>query len=339
MKRRRSARQTVLAGLFSSFLLTGLHAQQAEQAAEPPKAPNPPVTQLSSDLPDARAAPATPTVVETGLCGRVLDQEGQPVAGAEIHAVEAEYGFIRYGGPNDLQMFSAKSDRFLLFFKKSHDLSQGQGASGPDGTFVIPRLLRGRFNVIAVHPERGVGFAGEVQQPNPDDPLQIHLEPPAFIEGSIKGDFPAWIFAHIQPDQSPWQRVFIDQAVKSSELGAFRAGPLPARGRWQMSVEQPVIKRNFAAPLLTMPIAVRPGETARLDVDLAAGHAFGGRVTGPAGEPLSDVAVAAVQELSEGGLIRYGALTGQDGTYQIRGVAPGDYHLVAYRHEIKTGFG
>ena len=132
--------------------------------------------------------------------------------------------------------------------------------------------------------------------------------------------------------------VWVRPTVNVDKEGRFRVGPLPIGGKWELEVAQAVPKRRFAAPLLKWPIALEAGQTTKVEFDFDAGEKVEGRIVGPEGEALEDVAVTLASAV-EGDSRQYGALTGKDGQYSVRGVPKGQYHLTAYRHKVTSGFG
>ncbi len=324
-----------------------------EQRAPEPEAPVTTETTTPSSV--ESASPAKPH--QPALVGVVLDHERKPVAGARVHAVSAPQGYIFYDSPTNIQATGGESDRFLLFFRKSRNLSSGDSRTDADGRFAIPKLKKGAFHILAVHPERGFAVAGHVDQPNLDAPVEIVLSPPTFVEGTLRGMPATGLLTHsrLSPfEQMPWQKmlssenqawnpsdfvnVWVQPTVKIDKEGRFRVGPLPVGGNWELEVAQAVPKRRFAAPLLKWPIALESGKTTKVEYDFGSGEKVEGRIVGPEGEALADVAVTLASSV-EGDLRQYGALTGKDGQYSVRGVPKGQYHLTAYRHKVTSGFG
>ena len=106
-------------------------------------------------LPAARAqeSPTSQPALNV-LEGRVLDHEGHPVEGAEVHAVDAQRGYLNYGGGGKVFTY-APDERVWLIFPKRNGRRSGQSTTGADGCFAIQSLRSGKFNLLAFHPERG----------------------------------------------------------------------------------------------------------------------------------------------------------------------------------------
>lgn len=324
-----------------------------EQRAPEPETPV--ATQTAAPSSEETASPAQPP--RPALAGVVLDHERKPVAGARVYAVSAPQGYIFYDSPTNIQAIGGESDRFLLFFRKSRNLSSGDSRTDADGRFAIPKLKKGAFNILAVHAERGFAVAGHVDQPNLDAPVEIVLSPPTFVEGTLRGMPATNILTHSRissTEQMPWQKVVFNESqawnprdfvnvwvqptVNIDKEGRFRVGPLPMGGTWELEVAQAVPKRRFAVPLLKWPIALESGKTTKVEYDFGSGEKVEGRIVGPEGKALADVAVTLASS-AEGDSRQYGALTDKEGHYNVRGVPKGQYHLTAYRHKLTSGFG
>ena len=329
--------------------------QRAPQAEAQAESEAPLVTETSASPSEASLSTTEPR--RPALAGLVLDHQRKPVAAARVYAVSAAHGFMFYDSPTNVQVISGESDRFLLFFRKARNLSKGESRTDAEGRFAIPKLKKGPFHILAVHPERGVAVAGHVDQPNLDEPVEIVLNPPTFVEGTLRGMPGTGLMTHSRlssTEQMPWQQLAIDEgqpldprdlvnvwvqpSVNIDKEGVFRVGPLPVGGTWELEVARAVPQRRFSAPLLKWPIVLEPGKTSKVEFDFGAGEKVDGQIVGPEGEALADVAVT-LGRSTEGSSPQYGALTDKEGRYSVRGVPAGQYQLTAYRHAVATGFG
>jgi protocatechuate 3,4-dioxygenase beta subunit len=294
--------------------------------------------------------------------GRVLDHEQNPVADALVHAVRSDNGYLSCSGPDRVYSF-ARDQKFFFFFPKRNGRGSGETRTDDQGRFVIQGLRTGKIHVLAIHPERGIAVATNVEQPNAGKGLDVTLAPPTFVEGQIKGlgtnkglmwgtllakgSMPWWSFS---PDNLSSTSINVSPDVDLKFDGSFRVGPLPIGGEWTLNMNQIVIKRSFSVPILQFPVSVEAGKTARLDVDLTASPKVTGRIIGPKGKPLADAGVTlsdpSFPDESDhqpyamyGGGKRYGAVTDKDGNYTIIGAPKGKYRLKAWRHAVRTGMG
>ncbi len=316
---------------------------------------------------DDDAAPSKPAPLNM-LKGRVLDHEQKPVTSAKVYAVRADEGFMFYGGPDHVHTY-ARDEKVLFLFTKYNGRGSGDGTTDDQGHFDIKGLHAGRFNLLAVHKDRGVVVKTEVEQPNADDGVDLVLAPPTFIEGTITGLvskdrklYGYFEFPGMMPWQIPWQTPFgasrsfilVRPSVDIATNGTFRVGPLPAGGPWALSFYEIITKRSFGATLLKVPVSAQTGKTTQFNLDLIKGPKLTGRIRGPQGEPLKDVAVSVTPASASGSIFsrfaalfpggdlivpQYGAVTDQDGNYTIAGFPAGSYSLEAKRHAPRTGFG
>jgi hypothetical protein len=225
-------------------------------------------------------------------------------------------------------------------------------------------MRKGAVNVLAVHDQRGIGVKVNVQQPNPDQPVDITLAPPTFLDGKITGlaKTTPYVWGGLTPQgELPWDSkilvghhgVDVSPRIVLSDTGTFRVGPLPMGGKWRLSIEQSIRRRNFAAPLLIQNVALEPGTTKNLEIDLTKQPSVTGRVLGPKGEPLDNVSVTVFDATPHVGDMPvsaymtpymmspsvYGTVTDDEGNYAIPGPPPGKYQLAARRHAVRVGGG
>ena len=292
---------------------------------------------------DETQAPTPLNVFE----GRVVEYaEHKPVAGAKIVVADAERGFLAYHGPENVFAF-APDDKVLFFFTKRNGKRSGEGTTDSEGRFVIKGLAAGKYNLLAVHPELGVTIMDGVEQPNAGDALEVTLDPPTFLQGTILGLGADGMFLQTTLVPSdPWGAVQVQAVVSIGPDGQSRAGPLPIlkadspiprAEQWAFQAETVVLTRGFFAPLLTVPVEIEPGKVNELEIDVAKGLQVTGEVRGPEGEPLKDVSV--VLRTTGEPAYAYGGLTDDKGKYVLTGLPPGDYTLDAKRWARRTAPG
>jgi hypothetical protein len=294
--------------------------------------------------------------------GRVLDHAGQPVTGATVVVAEAESGFISYSGPDSIFAFGA-DEKILFFFTKRNGHASGRGMTDTKGRFVLEGLKPGKFNLLAVHAEKGITVVHGVEQPNQGNPVDVRFEPPTFVEGTIKGlpvNEPIRMgsltsdkergrvvlhpFVQLTPQElsgrtapGEGKEMLIIDGPIPSDVRAFKAGPILADASWTLRFEQFVRKRGFSAPILELPLGIESGKTTKVEVDLTTGAKVSGLISGPEGKPLEyvSVVVRSKSERPHG----YGSVTGADGNYTIAGLPEGEYTLEAKRWAVRTAPG
>ena len=277
------------------------------------------------------------------LKGQVLDHDGEPVSGAIVAMADSDKGAISVMGSD--QVFAYRSSpgdaEFPWFDSESRMQQSMQTTSDSEGNFSIRDIQPGSYNIIAVHKTKGVTVMKDVAIEKGSKPIKVELNKPTFVKGRVQGQSAAGLainerFCSLVPSGMP-EKVYFNCPVLLRDGGRFRVGPLPQADRWTLSFSRMVEPQGYAATLLTAPVHVRPGRTARLTVDLTEGATLAGEVRGPKGEALSGVSVLATASDASGWA--YGAVSDADGKYTIKGLPDGDYKLEVKRHAKRTAPG
>ncbi|MFL6194356.1 MAG: collagen binding domain-containing protein [Thermoanaerobaculia bacterium] len=235
------------------------------------------------------------------LRGRVVGLDGRPIAAARARAAEG-----------------------------------GSAESGEGGDFALAvKALPASLTVGAA------GFHAETvtvaKLPKPPG-LRVQLRPPEQLSGTIAaGDGKPVPEADLRIERlldaggSEWEH----QAVKSPE-GAFRI-ELPGPGTYRLAVRAPGFREETPPP-----VTVSPGQAVALGViHLSEGSKVVGALVDPRGKPVSGVAVevlpmgtSLLDDLRNRVAAR--AVSGEDGSFTVRGLGSGRYELRGRREGFAT---
>lgn len=275
--------------------------------------------------------------------GRVLDADGKPVSEARVNVAATENGFIHWsGGDNVFAYVGNQTDEDFPWFSDQGNFGDTGGVrTDAKGEFSIPKLKHGSYTLLAAHKSKGVTVMDGVEFDEDSKPLDVVIEAPAFVEGTLKGlkmkkTFFGGHMLRLDPEGLPAQ-VYLNIDIDYESDGRFRAGPLPRAKKWTLTASKQVSKQGYVATLLRVPLQIEPGKTVIMNVDLTENSQFAGEVRGPKDEPLSGVSVLATAGDASGWA--FGAVTDKDGKYTLKGLPEGKYTLKAMRHVKRTAPG
>lgn len=267
----------------------------------------------SADAPaPGRSAPPVRIVLSRGSAavGRVLNEDGLPVAGAELSLVQLP-------GPRgyDLEPFRAVSD----------------GA----GRFRFPNVSPGRFNLQVKRAGFAPAFREDLEVPAKLQEValgDITLEAGSAIEGRVTDErgnpvAQAEIFLSPQEDIGAYFGSGHGQTVTGSD-GRFRFPDLPLGQRFDLEVSH-----EAYAPASLPGVEAKPGSPLR--IELREGRTLAGRVVDSDGEPIPKAGISIVEVMSaemEGsgfsqGMTRDHARTDEEGRFAIHNLEPGSIQL------------
>ena len=240
--------------------------------------------------------------VERGvvLAGRVVDPEGQPLAGAEIWVVPR--------APRD----------WISYYK------EGPAAvSGPDGQFTLTDLPREGGIGLDVCRKGFLAESRTIREPDLE-PLRIVLDPAVRIAGRVidptgapvaGAQIRGWLSGE-SPDRPVSIRPcrLLDATAESDAAGQFILEALPP-GWWTVRAEA----AGWLSAETERRHVLAGASLDGVEIALGAGAVLAGRVLAPDGAPLAGAEVRAYGERSDPR-----AVTAGDGTYHLPGVEPGE---------------
>ncbi len=258
----------------------------------------------STDLGTVILAPGAP------VDGYVVDREGHPIAGAEVHVSEADSGF---------------ATRFL------EERSSPPTVTGADGFFRIEDRRPGEtIDLVAGRTGYAPDALPGVEVPA-EEPVRIVLKAASAVEGRVVG-----------PDGEPLANVvvFVSPAdpMSMAALGAASMSqPVPASsgadGSFRIENVAPGTIDLYAMTVGRQQaqlknLEVQPGkDLTGLEIVLAPGAVVEGRVLSATGKP---VAGAEVNVMSPDNA--FSATSDGDGHYRLEGISPG-VHLIEATHK------
>jgi uncharacterized GH25 family protein len=235
------------------------------------------------------------------VSGRVVDSSGQPVEGARVvvKAPNSRSGFIvmtrGMSGPP-------------------------QARTGADGSFRIPNVADGSYEVEADKSGYASAILRDVQVSGPVRGLELRLESGGVIRGRILGlELPEL------GDVSVRAFHLADRAMRSGQVdfkGEYRIEGL-TEGEWSIAASTGSDRGAQGKATVTA------GAETVLDLEFGGGLMLTGRVL-RGGEPLTGAMIfASGGDVDEGGMGR----TGPQGAFRIEGLKPGTYDLTLTQFE------
>ncbi len=278
--------------------------------------------------------------------GKVVDQNGNPVAGVQVGAASRSLGYINYSGNGRLYVYG-QSKRILLLFKAQNGGSSAESTTDASGRFILTNIMDGPVNLAAAHPQHGVAFINNIDPVNDGNEVLLTLTEPNFATGRVRGipdqnhsilmgeaarQYSFARFTPVEPQKANDISYNISTAIGPD--GNFRIGPLPEGiDDWVLAFDRRA--RNYSATVLEIPVTVSKLSEHPVDVDLTEGHKLAGIIRGPKNEFLPDVSISTMR--SDG--IRVGTVTDHLGKFEIAGLQDGNFELKAERWARRTAPG
>lgn len=274
--------------------------------------------------------------------GRVLDVGRQPVANAVVAFAHELDGTINYSGGR-LASGVERRAREMPGVQPPAGRIAGDSRTRDDGMFQIDGLVSGRFTLMAVHEKKGVAVvenvSASIATPHSAEPVEITFQAPTYCAARLADlNFDTKNGYVNLETESGWSNVQLDLRLEqTATAGEISTGPIPDGLNWRLVVWGRNLARGYGIRLHSIPVKIEKGSRNELAIDFKTGQRLQGQVTGPAGEPLADVAVRAHGRVEP--RVTRGDFTNADGRYEIAGLLPGEYELEAVRHRVRSEVG
>jgi large repetitive protein len=205
--------------------------------------------------------------------------------------------------------------------------------TGADGSFTIPNAPSGTVALVADAGEGGYVERRGVKLPlAPGQALSLALLPSSALAGRTVDAKSGRAVPRTRVElRSAGQR----RATRSGPDGSYAFRGLPPES-WRVRADEPRY-----VPWTHAGLAVRPGETRKLDIPLVLGATLSGRVSDEAGQPIagalgrlsparSSMLARLIRRLQPGEAPAF--RTAKDGTFKAARLAPGENQLLAVSH-------
>lgn len=252
------------------------------------------------------------------LRGFVVDEAGRPVANAELAA----------------EWRAAGSEREYFPGRYGHTESKR------DGSFELDGIVSGTFTLRVTHDEFR-DHEEVVEAPRGE--LKIALRRGLEVTGTVEDEngLPqAGVMVTLRPDEElgeRGQRRAMRRDEATSSRGEFRIRGVEAGRYVLLAVQRPTRELSQTMRMASAKVAVHGEGTPPVKLRFKAGQTIAGRVQTSDGAPVEGAQVSAVPEAARGrrdradidGLTFGGALSGPDGTFEVRNLEAGKYQMAA----------
>lgn len=274
---------------------------------------------------------------------------GAPVADVPVVLVHTAKGYLTFDSRG--WVAQAQADTLFGIFPLPNGQHACRTVTDADGRFVLRGFAAGdeRWVIATGDPQRGYALRARV---NPKDlatqPLKLELQTPAYVEldpPKAPGHMLVYVGAALarEPDGSTPvaddetdDRVLFSGSYQPESAGkARKLGPLPAGQWYKVTARGSSNKLSYTPILFERLVKLAPGETASASYEPTEGATVTGRISGVDDKPLGRVNVTV--RTADGLVI--GAVTDEQGKYELRGVPPGAHTLKLLRHAKRTAPG
>jgi hypothetical protein len=268
--------------------------------------------------------------------GIVLDQEGNPVPGAELTLFPIAEGI---SGARGLSIGAGGLSLFALGMRSGPRVPEATAIAGKDGRFEFPAVRSGEWRINTVSyappdapaaPSRGT-IGALVGRADVDD-LQIHVAKSFKLTGTSEWkDDPGSLSAHTRFLSGGVILVNPDD-TESLHFGRVESGGLVFAdilpGRYRLIVRPGMAAQTFLGDNEVTGTFPLTADGPRLHLVL---KTWSGTVRGTV-EKGAGATVVLVPQRVEGVALGQTAVCGAGGSFELSEVSPGDYYIAAFDH-------
>ena len=284
----------------------------------------------------------------------VFREDGKPAANMPVLFSHGHKGYI-YLMDGGLQG-RGEDTKILGFFTKRNSMHFCQTMTDGDGRFTLENFAAPDegWNIMAGDSQKGFALQiGILPKDYAGEPLKLEIDKPAFVKVTLPTPtgktYPLGLgLAMTLPKTAaePARAVTSDEEAEERAVRVFywsqdmwnltagkvvRIGPLPAGATYSVTATMSKPGLSYQPMVAARTVVTEAGQTKDLSLAASTGAALTGRVTDNDDKALANVNVKI--EAADGVIL--GALTDDDGKYDIRGVPAGTHQLELLRHAAR----
>jgi len=275
----------------------------------------------------------------------VFKEDGRPATGVPVVMAHSEKGYVRFAD-SGLSGWGG-DERVLSYFIKRNSKHSCTAITDDAGRFTLANFAAPDqpWNLAAGNAERGYAVHTRLRpQDYTEGPLKIEIDKPAYLTTTlppVPEPLRAYLAVTLAPESvteaadtledeaaDAAERVYFDVPQDETRQKLVRIGPLPGGQRYRVMAYASGRRLPYSATIFTRVVTPAPGATENVSLESAEGVTLAGRITSTEDKPLAQVNVM----VKTADALVIGALTDNDGKYELRGIPAGTHKLKLLRH-------